>query len=176
MTLLDADLVPFPEPEEITPHALAFARMMFAHAALDREIAALQDVIAKEPGFGEQRPNQWGTRVRLVRMVSLITERRGCLPQTGEIEKLLNDAIDPCEQRNLLAHGTWWGFNRQTATVYVRGGTRWEGAEFPDHREYTAADIKAIADKLETIEVELWKLRRAIEPPPTEDEIRGEAR
>ena len=176
LSLLHPDMVAFPEPEEITPHALAFARMMFAHATLEREIAALQDVIAKEPGFGEQRPNQWGARARPARMVALIMERRGCLPQTGEIEKLLKDAIDPCEQRNLPAHGTWWGFNRQTATVYVRGATRWEDAELPEHREYTAADIEAIFDKLATIEVELWQLRRAIEPPPTEHEIRGEAR
>ena len=62
ISLLHPDMVAFPEPEEITPHALAFARMMFAHATLEREIAALQDVIAKEPGFSEQRPNQWGGR------------------------------------------------------------------------------------------------------------------
>jgi hypothetical protein len=62
LTLLHPDMVPFPEPEEIMPHALAFARMMFAHATLEREIAAPQDVIAKEPGFGERRPNQWGGR------------------------------------------------------------------------------------------------------------------
>jgi len=163
LPLVHPDLVLDPEPEEVTPHAMAFARMMFAHAAVEREIGTLQDVITGERGFGERWRNKWKTRERPAKMVALIAKYRGSLAQTSEIEKLLTDAIDPCDQRNLLAHGSWWGFNRQTATVYVRGGTRWEGAEFPDHRDYTAAYIESIADNLKTIEIEIFKLRRAIE-------------
>jgi hypothetical protein len=33
---LHPDMVVFPEPEEIKSHTLAFARMMFAHAAFER--------------------------------------------------------------------------------------------------------------------------------------------
>ena len=61
LSLLHSDMVAFPEPEEITPHALAFARVMFAHAALEREIGALQDVITGERGFGERWRNKWKT-------------------------------------------------------------------------------------------------------------------
>jgi hypothetical protein len=169
----DTDLVIFPDPSEITPHALAFARLMFVHASFERQICALQEVITKEPGFGEQRSNQWGTRERSARMVKLIEERLGKeLPQTEQIAKLLTDAIDPCEQRNLLAHGTWWCFNRQASTIVVRSGTRWEHPDIPpEHRDYTAPNILALAEKLATIEVELDKLRRSLEPPRSDAEI-----
>lgn len=97
-------------------------------------------------------------------MVELIEAHRGKdFPQTADIAKLLTDAIGPCDDRNMLAHGTWWGFHPATATIIVRGGTRWEGVEVPPkQREYTASDIKAAADKLADIEAELFKLRRVI--------------
>ncbi len=166
----------FPDPNEIEPHAIAFAAMMFAHAALEREISALQDVITKTPGFGEQRLNLWSVRERPRRIVKLIETHRGDeLLHTNQIEKLLIEAVDPCEQRNLLAHGTWWCFNRRTSTVVVRGAVRWDHPESPPRqREYTADDIYALAEKLKTIETELYKLRRTIEPPTplSEAEIR----
>lgn len=157
-------MVPFPDVEEIVPHAIAFARMMFAHSGFEREVAALQDAITKAPGFGEQQCNKWGTRQRPARMVKLIEERRGQLPQTAKIEKLLTEAISPCDQRNLLAHGAWWGFNRPAATIIVRSATRWKHPEEPpEHREYTVVTIVAITEKFKDIEAELFKLRREIE-------------
>jgi hypothetical protein len=51
----DADTVYFPEPREIEKHAMAFARMMFEHAAFEREFRELQDAIMREHGFGERR-------------------------------------------------------------------------------------------------------------------------
>jgi hypothetical protein len=139
--------------------------MMFAHTAFERRgVAGLQDAITRQPGFGEQRANQWATRQRPKLMVELIeTERGKGFPQTDEIAKLLTDAIDSCEQRNLLAHGEWWGFDRPTAAIIVRSGTRWEHPEIPpEHRRYTASNIEAVAAKLKDIEVELSKLIRAI--------------
>jgi hypothetical protein len=173
----DSDIVAFPDPNEIGPHAITFAAMMFAHAALEREISALQDVITKTPGFGERRLNLWSARERPRRIVKLIETHRGDeLPHTNQIAKLLIEAVDPCEQRNLLAHGTWWCFNRRTSAVVVRGAVRWDYPESqPKQREYTADDIYALAEKLKTIETELYKLRRAIEEPLTplsEAEIR----
>jgi hypothetical protein len=32
---MDRDDVAFPDPNEIAPHAIAFARMLFAHAAFE---------------------------------------------------------------------------------------------------------------------------------------------
>jgi hypothetical protein len=63
---MDRDDVAFPDAEEIPPHALAFARMMFAHAAFERELRLLVDAInPKETGFGERRENQWTASGRL---------------------------------------------------------------------------------------------------------------
>src|SRR5215831_10961900 len=57
---MDRDDVAFPDPNEIAPHATAFARMMFAHAAFEREVRLLIDAInPKKPGFGERPENQW---------------------------------------------------------------------------------------------------------------------
>ena len=129
--LLDPDCVYFPDPGEIRPHAIAFARMMFAHGAFEREVRELQSDIAKEHGFGERRVNQWRTRERAERMVALIEEKLGKdLPETASIEKFLAAAVAPCEQRNLLAHGTWWCFDRGTSSIQVRSGIRWDGDEF----------------------------------------------
>jgi hypothetical protein len=53
---MDRDDVAFPDANEIAPHAIAFARMMFAHAEFERGIRSLVDAInTKEPGFGERR-------------------------------------------------------------------------------------------------------------------------
>lgn len=167
MVLPDPDMVAFPDPYEIEPHAIAFAGMLFAHAALEREISALLDAITKTPGFGEQHRTQWGARVRPARIIKLIKTHRGNdFAQTKQIETLLNEAIDPYGQYNLLAHGTWWCFNRRTSTIVVRGATRRKHREIPPRqREYTADDIYALAERLQTIEAELNKLRRSIETP-----------
>ena len=158
------DMVAFPDAGEIADHAVAFAQMMFTHTALEREIADLQDAITNEPAFGEQRANQYGTRERPKEMKKLIEAHRGKdLPQTDAIAKLLTDAIDPCEQRNMLAHGTWWGFHRPTATIIVRSGTRWEHPDIPpEQRQYTASDIRAVSDRFEDIAAGLYKLRGSI--------------
>src|SRR5262249_42238911 len=162
---LDSDRVAVPDPRENEPHVIAFAGMMFAHAALEREIRALLDAITKTPGFGEQHSNQWRAPERPQHIVKLIETHRGHDFPTKQIEKLLNDAIDPCEQRNHLAHGTWWCFNRHTSAIVVRA-TRRAHQKIPLERgEYTAHDIYAVFRKFKTVEVELNKLRRSIEQP-----------
>jgi hypothetical protein len=162
--------VPFPGPYAITARAIAFARMMFAHAAFEREVSALQDVVTDKLGFGEQRRNQWGARERPERMVKLIEYCRGDFSETAEIKGLLTDAIDPCEQRNLLAHGTWWCFYPHTSTILVRSGTRWGDADAPEHREYTADNIETLVDKFGAIEDRLYRLRRSLEQKWSKDE------
>jgi hypothetical protein len=42
---MDRDDVAFPDVNEIAPHAIAFARMMFAHAEFERGIRSLVDAI-----------------------------------------------------------------------------------------------------------------------------------
>jgi hypothetical protein len=48
--------------------------------------------------------------------------------------------------------------------ITVRGATRWDDDQKPPpHTNYTARDIETLAGTFETIEIELFKLRRCIE-------------
>jgi len=172
---MDRDDVAFPDANEIAPHAVAFARMMFAHAAFEREVRSLIDAInPKEPGFGERRENQWtASDSGTARLIVSIMRHHG-LSQTEQIRDILNRAVDLYRKRNFLAHGTWWCFNHRTKTVNVRGGVRWEQSELPpENREYTVADIEKLADKFKGITAELYKIRSSFEPKMTEAEIRA---
>ena len=150
---MDPHDVAFSDPSEIAPHAIAFARMMFAHAAFEREVRSLVDAInPKKPGFGERPENQWtasasGTAKIIVLMI------RHCgsgIPQIEQIRNLLDEAAHLCRERNFLAHGTWWCFNRRTLTVQVRGGVRWGQPEVPpENRAYTVSDILKLAHKFQ---------------------------
>jgi hypothetical protein len=171
------DDVAFPDPNEIAPHAIAFARMMFAHAALEREVRSLVDAInPKEPGFGERPENQWtASESGTGKITILIKQHRGAgLPQTEQIKNLLNTAIHPCRDRNFLAHGTWCCFNRRTLTVEVRGEVPSGQSQLSsESRAYTVSDILKVARKLKEIEAELYGIRRSLEPQMSEAERRA---
>jgi len=172
---MDRDDVAFPDPNEIAPHAIAFARAMFAHAAFEREVHSLIDAInPKEPGFGERRENQWtASDSGTARFIVLIMRYHG-LSQAKQIRNILNEAVDLYRQRNFLAHGTWWCFNRRTKTVKVRSQVRWEQSELaPENLEYTASDIEKLADRFKDITAELYKIRSSFEPKMTEAEMRA---
>ena len=103
---MDPDDIYFPEAEDIGPHAIAFAQLMFAHSKFEREVRSLQGAITNDLNFGEQRSNQWTARQRPERMAKLIKGHLGDDLQEAEpIAKLLSDAIGPCDRRNFLAHG-----------------------------------------------------------------------
>jgi hypothetical protein len=160
---MDPDDIYFPEAEDIGPHAIAFAQLMFAHSEFEREVRSLQGAITNDLSFGEQRSNQWKARQRPERMAKLIKRHLGDDLQEAEpIVKLLSDAIGPCDQRNFLAHGEWWCFNTRTLTITVRSGTRWNDGQ-PEHVEYTAQEIEALVGEFERLEIELFKLRHRIE-------------
>jgi hypothetical protein len=173
------DDVAFPDPSEIAPHAIAFARMMFANAAFEHEVRSLVDTInPKKPGFRKRPENQWtatesGTR----KIIILIRHHRGGgLPQIVQIKNLLNEAIHPCRDRNFLADGTRCCFNRRTFTVEVRGGARWQQPELPPaNRAYTVSDILKLAHKFKDLEAALYKMRRSLEPKMSEVEMRAAA-
>jgi hypothetical protein len=169
---MDPHDVTLPDANEITPHAITFARMMFAHAALEREINSLQDAITNERGFGEQRSNQWSASESATeKILSLITKHYASDPrQIEQIKKLLKNAVHLCGERNFLAHGTWWCFNRRTLTVEVRGG---EAGLAPEHRKYTVPDIEKLADKFKDIEAELYTIRRSLARRMSEAKVRA---
>jgi len=174
---MDPHDVTLPDPSEIAPHAIAFARMMFAHAAFEREIRSLVDAInPKKPGFGERPENRWtASESGTGKIIILIKHYRGNgLPQVEQIKNLLNEAIHPCRDRDFLAHGTWCCFNRRSLTIEVRGGVRWGQPELArENGAYTVSDILKIARKFKDIETELYKVRRSLEPKMSQAEMRA---
>jgi hypothetical protein len=159
---MDPDDIYFPEANDIGPHAITFAQLMFAHSEFEREVRSLQGAITNDLSFGEQRSNQWKARERPERMTKLMKRYLGDNLQEAEpVAKLLSDAIGPCDQRNFLAHGEWWCFNTRTLTITVRSRTRWSDGQ-PEHLEYTAQEIEALGVEFKKLEIELFKLRRRI--------------
>jgi len=152
----------FPRADDIPQSlATAFMRMMMAHAKFESELCALQGVVANDPYYGEQRENLWSAKKRPRLMAELINTHLGQIAETGLITQLLEDAFTPTDQRNHLAHGRWWSFDRQAGTIEVRGGIQREGEE--QWREYSETDISDIAERFEALETELFKLRSDIE-------------
>jgi len=152
----------FPRAEDIPQSlAMAFMRMMMAHAKFESEVRALQSTVANDRSYGEQALNQWKARDRAKHMTALIAEKLRQIPETEAIAKLLDDAIAPSDERNFLAHGTWWAFDHQTASIRVRGGIQRENED--QFREYSEQTILAIAERFETLEADLYKLRSNIE-------------
>ena len=79
--------------------------------------------------------------------------------EATQIDQILRAAIGPCDQRNLLAHGRWWRFDRKTSMIQIRG----ERKGGPEWGDYTEAKIFEIDFKLSVYAAELYKLRRSIE-------------
>jgi len=73
----------FPRAEDIPQSlAMAFMRMMMAHARFESEVRALQSTVANEPHYGEQPENLWPPKKRPKLMVKLIEEKLGQIPET----------------------------------------------------------------------------------------------
>jgi hypothetical protein len=151
----------FPTIDDVIDHALAFSRVMVAHAGFEAEVRNLQSTIVGDETFGEQPCNQWPADKRPARMANLIKERLGEIEEIHPIKALLARAIKPTRARNLLAHGTWWCFDPETSTITVRHGTVRPGE--PVHVEWTADGIKRVAETFLDLEAELFNLRRDLE-------------
>jgi len=136
--------------------------MMFAHAAFEHRVSNLLNVITGIVGFGERPDSRWSVDKRPKRVKKLITEYRpDGLPETADIVACLKRSISFFRDRNLLAHGSWWEFDVDADTITVRSGV--ERPKEDQHRTFTVAEIEDTANSLEELEVELWKLQRAIE-------------
>jgi hypothetical protein len=151
----------FPEVDEIMTHAVAFARLMVAHARFEAEFRNLQGVIAGDQDFGEQPCNQWSTHKRPACVATLIKEKLGYIEEARPIAEILTKAIKPTDDRNLLAHGTWWRFQRDAGTLTVRSGVIRPGE--PQKAEWTEADINLVPKRFDDLEIELFNLRRELE-------------
>jgi hypothetical protein len=175
--MLDHDAIYFPEAEIMPSLAMAFMRMMFAHAEFEEQVRDSQAAIMKTPGrrphfFARLRgllnsgrkPDGGGlgtSRDRAKRVMRLIRERPGLVEdqEAEQIVRILNDAIGPCDGRNVLAHGRWWRFHSKTSTITIRGERKGE----PQFEHYTEAKIFEIDFKLSALATDLYKVRREIE-------------
>ena len=153
----DRDVILFPEAEIIQPFAMAFMRMMFAHARFEQEVRWLQRAITKNPKFDKR----WKTCERPMRMARLIENHPGQVEdrEASEIERILTDAIKPCDERNLLAHGRWYRFDPKTLTISIRGEQKGE----PEWSDYTESAILQIDGELRALATDLYKVRSDIE-------------
>jgi hypothetical protein len=153
----------FPDPDspDLAPFTQAFLRMMFAHVEFERRVAELADVITLDPGFGETLV--WSAKDRPKKFGKLCaqneSEHPGGLPEADV--RCFDEAFPLCNDRNWLAHGVWWRFDSNVGLIDVHA-VRIRRDE-PLSREFTAEQIQRVADSFTDVEVELWKLQRAIE-------------
>jgi hypothetical protein len=146
----------------LQPFTQAFVRMMFAHAAFERRVSDLINVITCIVGFGEQPNARWSADKRPKLMKKLIDKYRpDGLLEADEIVNCLERSIPFFRERNLLAHGMWWEFNEEPVSITVRSGVEWPNVD--QHRTFTVAEIQDTANSLDDLEVELWHLQRAIQ-------------
>jgi hypothetical protein len=155
----------FPDADEpaLQPFTQAFVGMMFAHAAFERRVSDLMGVVTGVVGFGELEENQWrSAKDRPKRMKKLIRKYHPeGLPETADIVACLKRSIPFCHDRNLLAHGSWWEFNADTASITVRSGVK--RSKQDQHRTFTVTEIQHAATSLDDVEVELWKIQTTME-------------
>jgi hypothetical protein len=172
--MLDHDAIYFPEAK--IEFAMAFMRMMFAHAEFEEQVRELHATIIKTPAkrphvfarllrklFGPNAENDLGNaRDRPRRMAKLIKNRPGLIEDQDakRIVQILKVAIDPCDQRNHLAHGRWWRFDPNTSTIRIRGERRKAEPEWDD---YTEEIIHELGSELRKLALDLNDFKRAIE-------------
>jgi hypothetical protein len=144
----------FPDPDgnELRPLGQAFVRMMFAHAELEREILSLASAIKGNSDFQKLPP----PRDRPDWIKKLIDEHAPGILETDAICRLLSQAEQLCDDRDLLAHGHWWRFDPAGAgTITIRGDPSSE------HQDFTTEKINRTASDLKDITRKLYALRPA---------------
>jgi hypothetical protein len=175
--MLDRDAIHFPKAKTIPSFATAFMDIMFAHAEFEEGLRELQATIIKTPAkqphvfarisrfllnFGRKTDDGLGNaRKRPKRMLRLIRDRPSLVEdeEAKPVVQILKEAIDPCDQRNLLAHGRWWRFYPKTLTIRIRGERKGE-SEWAD---YTDERIDEIGVELRRLALDLDEIKRAIE-------------
>jgi len=157
----------FPDPDhpDLAPFTRAFVRLLFAHADFERRVSELLGIISGDPDFGERPKNRWSAKTRPAKMRQLGVEKAtdfpGGLPELDEIVGCLRRSIPPSNERNFLAHGTWWEFDVESGLITVRAATAWPNEE--QHRRFTLREIQNVADLFGDLEAELYLLQRPIE-------------
>jgi hypothetical protein len=156
--------LPEPDSPELEPFRLAFMRMLFAHAEFERRVAELADVIALKPGFGETEAIGWFSDARPKKFRKLCADHQSKhpngLPEADDIARCLEKAFDLGKERNWFVHGVWWRIDPAAGIIDVH--TVRVREEEPLSRTFTVKRIDQIAESFKDVEVELWKLQRAV--------------
>jgi hypothetical protein len=155
----DVHYFPQADDEAMRRFAVPFLKMMFAHANFEGVFRDLLNAVARDKTFSAKRKNRWTANERAEKMRQLMIEH-GC--EDAEIataHRVLSDAFPLCNDRNLLAHGDWWQFDPTSEEVTVMGDREREG----QRTSFSAETLADIAERLDTLEVELWRVKRAIE-------------
>ena len=156
------DYFPKYDHPALQPFTQAFVRLMFAHAAFERRVRDLLEVI--NPDLSDECDN-WSARDRPKETKKLIAEclnkHPGGIPEGEVIVRFLTQAIPLCHERNLLAHGTWWSFDPEAQTIKVRSSRNRDGEK--QHHTLRYTEIEQSAMTFEDIEIELYKIQHEID-------------
>ena len=156
---------PFPNYDDpaLQPFTQAFVRLMFAHARFEQRVLDL--LAAINPDIKSDECDRWTARDRPKKTKKLIAEcldkHPGGIPEGEDIVQLLTQAVDLCDERNLLAHGTWWLFDTEAQTIKVRASRNRYNEKRHQERRFTDIEQSAIAFK--EIEIDLYKIQHKIE-------------
>jgi hypothetical protein len=150
----------FPEFDDpsIVAFLIPFGRLMFGYAKLDREIARLVGVAANNPVLEDKFRRADADKVS-EQVEKTIRKHVGVIAEMQAIKDQLDLSAKLYDLRNVLAHGHWWRFDPSSETITIRRD-RDHDVRFVD---VTRIEIEQAAEQFEDIEVEIYKIRRAIE-------------
>lgn len=134
---------------------IPFGRLMFGYANLDREIADIVSVATGKHDFIRRDASKVSSQVE-----DFIVKHVGMIAEMKSIKEQLDRSIKLYHLRNDLAHGHWWRFDPSSESLEIRRDRCRDGEQFVT---VTRADVEQAADEFEDVEVELYKIRRAIE-------------
>jgi hypothetical protein len=155
--IFDPDHHYFPEIDDpsIVAFLIPFGRLMFGYANLDREIVNIVHAATGKDCFVRRDASKLSNQVE-----KFIVKHVGRIEEIEEIKEQLDRSISLYHLRNDLAHGHWWRFDSSNESIEIRRDRSRDDEQFVT---VTRAQIEEAADQFEDIEVDLFKIRRAIE-------------
>ena len=141
---------------------IPFGRLMFGYANLDREIVDIVHAATGMDDFVRRGASKVSNQVE-----KFIVKHVGRIAEMKAIKEQLDRSISLYHLRNDLAHGHWWRFDPSNGSIEIRRDRNRDGKQFVT---VTRAQIEQAANQFEDIEVDLFKIRRAIEARQVEKE------
>jgi hypothetical protein len=147
----------FPEIDDpsIIAFLIPFGRLMFGYANLDREIVDIVRAATGKNDFIRRDASNVSNQVE-----KFIVKHVGKIAEMKAIKEQLDRSVGLYHLRNDLAHGHWWRFDPINRSIEIRRDRSRDGEQFVI---VTRAQIEQAAVQFEDIEVDLFKIRRAIE-------------